>query len=327
MSSSVLPVLQVQLNRYGLPVILILGNIGNIFIVLLFSKHRRNACSMYLKWAAVMNSAFITLNIPIALYTIDYGDPTVRSEVFCKVRFYLYHAWGQISRYLLVLACADRFWLTSHQARFRFINRPSVSKRFTGIIFICWHTVSIHIPILTTISNGRCGPTGVYYMFYYSYLLVFVCLIPATLMIICACLTYRNMKQLHTRVQPVAHAIDGSRGNITIHRRDRELLLMVLMEAAIYVVTTFIYPFIIMEVSVTAYAGVKKSVSYLQIESFISNFGTLLIYFNSAVPFYTYFVISKPFRQEFKKLFTRWIRSTNAETNVTEGQRTRPMQT
>jgi len=218
---------------------------------------------MYLIWGAVMNSAFITLNISISLYAFDYEDPTIRFVPFCKVRAYLAHTSGQIARYLIVLVCADRLLLTSNYARFRVINQPSVIKWVIVIVFIFWNVSSIHIPILTTITNGRCDPTGVYYIVYYTYLLVFLCLIPSVSMIICAFLTYRNMKRLHARVQPIGNTIAGSRGNITIHRRDRELLSMVLAEVVIYVATTFIYPFIIIEISVTTYMGIRKSVTYL----------------------------------------------------------------
>jgi hypothetical protein len=326
MSSSVLPLLQDQLNRYALPIILILGNVGNAFIVILFNKHRQNSCSMYLILAAVMNSAFITFNIPISRYAIDFVDPTSLSLPFCKVRFYLYHAWGQIARYLIVLACVDRFVLTSNHAWFRVINSPSVIRCIIGILFIFWHISPIHILILVTISNGRCGPTGVYYMVYYTYLLVFVCLIPTVIMTICGFLSHRNMKRLHTRVQPMGNTAADSRGHITIHRRDRALLTMVLAEIAIYVVTTFVYPFIIMEVSVTNYMGISKSVTYRQMESFISNLGTILIYFNSAVPFYTYLVVSKPFRKDFKQVFASWMRRTTEVTNISTSQRPRLVQ-
>jgi hypothetical protein len=145
-------------------------------------------------------------------------------------------------------------------------------------------------------------------------------------MIICAFLTYRNMKRLHARVQPIGNTIAGSRGNITIHRRDRELLSMVLAEVVIYVATTFMYPFIIIEISVTTYMGIRKSVTYLQVESFISNLGTIFIYINSAVPFYTYFAVSRPFRKEVKQVFTKWMRQVDAGTNITDGQRIRPVQ-
>ncbi|CAF0954226.1 unnamed protein product [Adineta steineri] len=326
MSSSLLPLLQVQLNQYVLPIIIILGNIGNAFIVVLFIQHRRNSCSMYLILGAIMNSAFMTLNIPITLYTINYGDPTIRSLSFCKIRFYLYHVWGQIARYAIVLACVDRFIMTSNYARLRVMNRYSLVKWIIGIVCIFWHIFPVHILILMTITSGRCGPTDIYYLLYYIYLLVFVCIIPSTIMVICALLTYRNMRQLHTRVQPIGINNAGENNRITIHRRDRDLLSMVLAEVAIYVVTTFVYPFIIMEISISTTMGVTKSVTYLQIESFISNFGTILIYFNSAVPFYTYFLVSKPFRKEFKQFFSKWMRQTVGENNTNEPLGTRQLQ-
>jgi hypothetical protein len=56
MSSSFLPFLQVQLTRFGLTTLLILGDIGTVLVVLLFSKQRKNACSMYLLNGAIMNN-------------------------------------------------------------------------------------------------------------------------------------------------------------------------------------------------------------------------------------------------------------------------------
>jgi hypothetical protein len=308
MSSSVLPLLQVQLTLYGSYIILIFGNIGNAFIVILFSRHRQNSCSTYLLCAAFINSVFITFNISLSMYTINYGDPTIHSLVFCKLRLYFIHVWSQIAKYLIVLSCVDRFVLTNNNAHFRAINRRIATRCIIGIVIIFWHIVPIHSPILATIMNGRCGQFGVYYIVYYTYLLIFVCFIPSVSMTIFSALAHYNIKRLHARVQPIGNTTESSHGNITIHRRDRELFIMVLAEVAVYIVTTSVYPFILLEVAVTTYIGISKSPHQLQIESFISAIGTLLIYVNSAAPFYTYFAVSGAFRKECNKLFSKWRR-------------------
>jgi hypothetical protein len=306
MSSSVLPLLQDQLNRYALPIILILGNVGNAFIVILFNKHRQNSCSMYLILAAVMNSAFITFNIPISRYAIDFVDPTSLSLPFCKVRFYLYHAWGQIARYLIVLACVDRYVLTTNNVYFRAMNRPSVARYTIGSVIVFWHVASIHILILLTINNGRCGLFGVYYFVYQIYFLIFASLIPAASITVSGSLLYRNLKQLHTRVQPVGNITDRTRVNISVQRRDRELFIMILAEVAVYVMTSFMNPLITFEIALTTYMNTSKSTERLQIENFLSALSIILIYLNSAVPFYTYLAVSRAFRKDFKKLVAKW---------------------
>jgi predicted permease len=98
MSTSILPIVQIQLTRYVMPIILIIGNIGNIFIVILFSRHRKNACSLYLICAAVMNFGFIGYIIPMGVYSLTYGDPGSYSLIFCKLRQYLLHIYSQLAK-------------------------------------------------------------------------------------------------------------------------------------------------------------------------------------------------------------------------------------
>ena len=177
MSSMILPSLQNQFNRYGQSIILILGSIGNVFIIILFSRRRRHSsCSIYLLYAVVMNSAFILSNLSLNIFALDYGDPTVSIPSLCKIRYYTAHAWGQIARYLTVIACVDRFILTNNNARFRFLNRPLVAQYVVGITVIFWHIISIHIPILTNVNNGVCAPTGIllFNVYHLSYLFFFV---------------------------------------------------------------------------------------------------------------------------------------------------------
>src|ERR1700742_875491 len=48
MSTAMLIDIQNQINFYGYPILLVIGVIGNIFILILFNKHKDNACSIYL---------------------------------------------------------------------------------------------------------------------------------------------------------------------------------------------------------------------------------------------------------------------------------------
>jgi hypothetical protein len=230
MSSSVLIFLQAQLTHYGMPLILILGGIGNIFNVIIFGQRRHNSCSMYLLCAALMNFLATTFGLSILLYTFDHMEAANSSLSICKSRFYISHAWGQTARSFIVLACVDRYVLSSNDARFRVVTRPLLIKCIIGFVFIFWHIFPIHLLVLTTIHEKQCGQVGVYYIVYFIYFVIFVCLIPPALMITRSFLAYRNMRQLHLRVQPIRNTIEGTPKNITIQRRDRDLLNMVLTE-------------------------------------------------------------------------------------------------
>ena len=68
MSSSTLTTIQNQLNLYGYSIFMILGNIGNVFIVIIFSRQRQNACSIYLISSAVVNIVYLTFNGIVSIF-------------------------------------------------------------------------------------------------------------------------------------------------------------------------------------------------------------------------------------------------------------------
>jgi len=275
---------------------------------------------MYLLCAAVMNNVFLLSNIPLQVYISYNGDPTLSSLIFCKLRYYLPNVWGQMARYFVVLACIDRFAVTSTDVRLRNFSRPSTARYLIGIITVFCHLVAIHLLIMITIMNERCGPVGPYYSVYTFYLLIFFNLIPPITMAIFGCLAYFNMKRLHSRVRPIANVIVGSHGDVRIHRRDRELLSMLLAEIIVYIVATLLYPFILLEASITNLMAINKSLQQIQIENFILFIASYLVTFNHAAPFYIYFITSQAFPRDINQLVNRSWRRIMRRPEVTMSQ-------
>ncbi|CAF1447582.1 unnamed protein product, partial [Adineta steineri] len=292
MSSSSLALVQLQLDRYGLLTILILGNIGNVFIMFLFKNHWKNPCAMYLMSTALTNILLLTFNIPMALYSFDYGDPASNSMVLCKLRPYLSNVWSQMGRYFVALACIDRF---------RIFSQLSTARYLIGIMTIVWSIAASHSLVMTTIIDGRCGMTKLYSTIYTIYILVFTSLIPPVTMTIFEYMTYRNMKQLRTRIQPIRNDDMIDRQSFSITSRDRQLLTMVIIEILVYVISMSLYPVILLEMLITNYMNINKSPQYLEIESFIYTIATLLGFANNAAPLYIYYFTSSTFRQDFRK--------------------------
>ncbi|CAF1240629.1 unnamed protein product [Adineta steineri] len=111
------------------------------------------------------------------------------------------------------------------------------------------------------------------------------------------------MKKLHLRVRPIRNNGDDS---ITTHRRDRDLLLIILTEVVIYVVTAILYSFIVLEVGVTNYMGVSKSTQRIEIENFLNSIALTVFSVTYGSRFYTYFAVSNAFRKDCKTLFIKW---------------------
>jgi hypothetical protein len=224
MSNSLLSFIQTQLVRYGTTTIMVLGCTGNAYVVFVFLKNRKNACAIFLLSAALMNIIYLAFSIPLTVYTYEYGDPSLNSMGLCKLRYYVFHIWGQMSRYFIVLACIDRFALTSTNANIRTFSQSYKAQCLIVITTIFWHLFAIHIVIMTTIKNGRCGYFDLYSTLNSIYVLIFVCFVPPVTMGIFGYLAFRNMKRLHTHVQPT----ETVKTSVVIHRHDRNLLVMVL---------------------------------------------------------------------------------------------------
>lgn len=230
MSIAFLPMIQTYIVQYGMGIILVLGNIGNTFVILLFYQRRGTPCSIYLCSAALINIIYLTFNIPIYIYTYLHDDPTSNSLIFCKLRFYLSHIFGQMARYFIILVCFDRYVITNINLHRRYFNRPIIAKYLILIVIIFWCVIGSHQLIFTTIDNQQFGQFGIYYIINSIYLLIVFSIIPLVLMIIFGYLTYRQIKQLHARVRPLTNNIN----RFIIHRRDRELSIMILIEVFIY---------------------------------------------------------------------------------------------
>ncbi|CAF1431298.1 unnamed protein product [Adineta ricciae] len=300
MSTTILSYIQLQIIRYATPIILILGNLGNICIIISFSRRRQSSCAMYLLFNALFNSFYLTFNVSLSLYGLYYGNPTSSNLILCKCRYYLSQTWNQTATTFAILACIDRFALVTRHKYLQLINKSFICRIIIGITCISWHTLLIPTLFFVTIENRSCTFIGIYYLIYSIYIAIFLSLIPPILMIIFGLLSYHNMTQLHTRIRPMM-----SNDIVIIHRRDRQLFLLVLAQAIVYVLTIFPYPFIVLEVTITNQMGIQKSVQWIQIENFLSIIGVVLTYISCATPFYTYFVASKTFRKDFLNSFTQ----------------------
>jgi hypothetical protein len=119
-------------------------------------------------------------------------------------------------------------------------------------------------------------------------------------------LTYRNMRQMRVRVQPIIHnRIDT---NHSIRRLDRDLLIIVISEVVVYIVTTTLFPLILLEMLISQYVISNKSIQYFQMEIFILNIALVLLSVNDSIAFYIYLISSKSFRRDFKQLITKGYR-------------------
>lgn len=154
MSSSSLSNIQNKLYFYGNASFLFVGNIGNVFIIIIFSRQRKTACSIYLISEAVVNFVFLIINAYFQLFPYDYSDGTLASTIYCKVSAYILNIVGQEAKTMLIFASIDRFLITCDRASLRALSSTKRTKYFIGFSFIFWSLITLHVPIMRTVVNG-----------------------------------------------------------------------------------------------------------------------------------------------------------------------------
>ncbi|CAF2600734.1 unnamed protein product [Rotaria sp. Silwood2] len=122
MSASIIVNIKLNLGRYGLSTLIVLGNVGNILTILIFIralKKQLNSCTIYLLATSITNWVLINTALISSVYGVDHVDPQNASIIVCKLRWYGAQILLMLSRSFMVVACIDRWALTSSYARIR----------------------------------------------------------------------------------------------------------------------------------------------------------------------------------------------------------------
>jgi hypothetical protein len=301
--ATVLPGVQSFFTRYGLSTLLVIGNFGTLCNIVILSSnrtHRTNSCSLYLLAAAVFNLIAINFGLVTTLYALDHQDPATMSVFFCKTKTYITHVVFNVSRWLVVLACADRFALCHEQVRIRSWSSPRFARRAIISVTCIWTLIAIHVPIWQGIHVGECGPHGVYELVWSIYQIIIVGILPPCAMITFSFLTLKNLHSIRSRVQ-----IRCNSTTVQLQPRDISMMRMVSAEIFIYLLTNSGHPIVQLYSTISDSVISNKSTSRIQIEEFVRYLTmSFLIYTYFCATFYIYVAASRSFRQDFKRLFT-----------------------
>ncbi|CAF5007746.1 unnamed protein product [Rotaria sp. Silwood1] len=298
MSVSTLTNVRLNIGRYGLSTIIVLGNISNILTTLIFIRVLRkqlNSCTMYLLASSIANIILIDTAVISSLYGIDHPDPIHLLVAFCKLKFYGPHVLLMLSRSFKIASCIDRWALTSSNVRIRSFSQPKIARNVIIFLMLIWPIIPIFLAILSNIYSGRCSQPS-YYAFPISmYSFIFVGSLPPLLMFLFGLLTWRNLKEIRSRIAP-----ENDSTRYRLQRCDRDLMKMVAGETLVYLITTMPYPVNSLYGIITASIAQQKSEMRLAIETLISYIiSQILIYIYYVTPFYVYSISSKKFRGDF----------------------------
>lgn len=257
-----------------------------------------------------MNNAVIPI-----IYALNHPNPLSYSLLFCKLQYYLRHAFSQSMRSFLVLACADRYATCNNRARTRLFSRYQIAIRIIPFVIVFWLILAIFPTMLYSITDGVYDAIhGVPDIMYSVYILIALGIFPTVSMITFGLLLAANLKGIRGRVQPMQGSINTT--NI-LRKHDRDMLKMLLIELIVYTFTTLPNTVVLMYRLLTQ--STIKSSDGQQIESFIFYLTRIfLLYLNNGLSFWIYLLISRSFRLELKNLilkFWSFIRKENLPPN------------
>ncbi|CAF0981956.1 unnamed protein product [Adineta steineri] len=283
-----------------IPIIIVVGNLGSFFNVIVFSrsnKFRFSSCSLYLIFASIGYAMY--LNVVPLLRFLQLGfniDPSAKWSWICKLRFFAIGFLLMLPRSYMVLAAIDRYFLsTSNQHRF--LSRSIALKM---ILFVClfWMIICIHDIIFYDIQislNGTerlcSNPSGSYSIFLSFYSILINGISMPLLMSIFGILTFYNLKRYRNRIH--------NNRIIILQRRKKEewsILRMLIIQLIFTISLSLPVTIYLCYNGLTQYY--QKSFFRIFIENYIYNMSTLLQYINAAASFYIYSLTSRTFRKE-----------------------------
>ena len=286
-----------ELNRYIPLTFLVLGSIGNVLNLLVFSrpKLRNNCCSLYFISSSVVNfiSLYVGLITPfLALYGLD---PTQKWLIICQLRFYFRLTTITLSTWFILFTCVDRFLSTSQNVQLRSWSSMRLAKRTVLLssvvcvllpypqVFICY---TINQRNICALSNNLCKATVD------ATALAFNSGLPPILMVLFSVLTIQNVKRVH-------------RFHSQQQRRDIQLIKLVLIQVVILVLLAT--PITAQKVYSSILTSITKNPFDTAVDSLLAQIAIEISYISNSVAFYIYSLTSKTFRREVRGIFCAWL--------------------
>ncbi|CAF2486959.1 unnamed protein product [Rotaria sp. Silwood2] len=298
-----LPIISLQLNRI-VPIFQItLGTFGNILNILIFTRRslRNNPCSLYFL-ASSINNIFV-LYVATLTRLLSSGwkiDPSNTNIILCKLRIFFVYSSLALIQWFMVLASIDRYLSSCQNARYRQMSNVPIARKAIGLIILIIALAHFHTFIWWSVdyigSKTYCN------IFIYDYeitfqvfFLILTCALPPVLMTLFGILTIFNVRKLRTQVTP----LNNDTRNERIRSKDRQLIIMLLIQILVTILCTL--PFSVVNITSMIFQYLITLSDYGDaINTFYSNIGRLINYFNPVVGFYIYTLSSRTFRNEMK---------------------------
>jgi hypothetical protein len=267
---------------------------------------------MYFLASTYVNLFVVFVIIPVRIASGSFNtDPANLNNIICKIEILMFYVTRSLSCWLIVLACADRYVISSPNElwRRRFSSPKTAIRAIvitTVIIFLAFCHIPIYFNISTTNTVGQVVSTcvaqvGIYRTFINLWQGFVYSLIPSFVMLVFGLFTLINIRRQRRRVGQMIVANKSSQ-----QRTDSQLLRMLTVQVLIILITTVPSPLFLIYLSLTS-TVVKSSMRVAQEKAVNQILGGVL-FIAHASSFYLYTLTGSVFRKEVVKIVPQCLR-------------------
>jgi hypothetical protein len=302
---------QKNLFRFGGPIFILIGTVSGILGLIVFTQKglRRSPCSIY--FTAYNFTILILIYASFLPITLEIGysiTPTVYNLFLCRLRLFTTFLLDCICPFYLLLASIDRVLVTSPNALTRQRSTHRLAYRSIIIGTICWIFGLSHVLVFSDIipiaNEFICYLKLGWYSMAIGYGSLAKEIIIPLLLAIFGLWSIKNIRNVH-RVAVGSNSTSGI-GNPTVNglntsrSKDRQLILMLLVDITIYIFFSLIMSITLMYEQVTL--NRPKTDEVFQIGIFVKTVSMFTVHIPFCINSYANLLVSKTFRKEVKEL-------------------------
>jgi len=234
-------------------------------------------------------------------YAAYHPNPINTINIFCKIRSYAAQSSTMMYRWLMVMACIDRYMSSSDSIVLRGFANSRIAYRIILINVIIWIILPVHNLIFLEIWELLCGFPLVAVLIYHSiFTIVLGTLLPLLIMIICAVLIGYNLASKRERRQHYLGQQNQEQVVRLLHARDHQALIMLFFQAICFGLSALPWTTYLLYNAFTR-AVTNKSTDRIAIELFLRYVTEMIAYIYPTLSFYMYTLTSHTFRQQLIK--------------------------
>ena len=301
-----------QLYRYVPIAHILLGTFGNVMNSIIFMRPslRSNPCSYYFWVSSINNIFYLYVGLLTRMLATGWDlNPIQYSNALCKLRMYFVYTSSSLIEWYMVVASIDRYLSSCSSARIRQWSSVKMARKVTLWTTVIVVVVYFHVPVgfSNETVDGLPAPCDIYnhqyQMFFSIFDIVFSCILPPSLMIVCGLKTISNFRRLRRTVMPTDQ---NDAREIRLRRKDRQMVVMLFIQIAATMVVNIPYT------GTNVYYYIYDSIGLPEMDEMTDAITTFLAYIflltNYLAPvlgFYIYTLSGSVFRHELTHILRR----------------------